>query len=278
MTTAAAGIEWSNSKLTTLQQCAERFRRRYIEKERVPASPRMLRGTVVHSVASRAFFRKMTEATLPTIEEAKDVAASEFDRRWREGVKLSDEEAAQGIQAVRDGSKDFAVDLSGFHVTRVAPIIAPIAVERKITVKPKDSDLVIHGIIDLIDKTATGEAIRDLKTSERSPQANAADTSQQLSMYGLVRLAEVGKLPERFLLDTLVRTPVKAEKKHVPQETTRDAEDMRALVARINAAVTAVERGHFLPADPSWWGCSKQWCEYYGDCQYVRRGDRRPTK
>jgi hypothetical protein len=270
-------VRWSNSALTTLQQCGEKFRRRYIEREYGPPSPRMLRGTVVHRTASRALLRKLTDRTLPTVEEAKDAAAGEFERAWTSGVVLSDEEQAQGAATVRGEAKDFAVDLSGFHVGTVAPVIEPVAIERKITVKPKDSDIEILGTVDLIDRRPDGEAIRDLKTSEKSPYATAAETSQQLSLYGLIRLAETGALPVRYTLDYLVRTPKKAEKKHVPLETTRDMADMRALVHRINTAVEAVKRGSFVPANPDSWWCSRAYCDYFTDCPYVRRGDSRPT-
>jgi hypothetical protein len=270
-------IQWSNSALTTLQQCGEKFRRRYIEKEYTPPSPRMLRGTVVHRVASLGYQRKLADDVLPSVEETRDTAATEFDAKWRSGVMLSKEEAGQGVEAVEAASKDFAVDVATVHVLDVAPAVNPLAVERHITVKPKDSDLVIHGTIDLIDRTATGEVIRDLKTSEKSPSKDAADISQQLSTYAMIRQAEVGTLPEKLTLDTLVRTPVRHEVKHVQQHTTRDPEDMRVMVTRINTAVEAVKRGLFVPADPSSWWCSKSYCDFYGDCVYVRRGDRPNT-
>lgn len=271
---SAINVKWSNSSLMALQNCGEMFRRRYIEGERSQPNPRMIRGTVVHKVASTAFHRKLAAQDLPTLEEARDVAASEFDRNWRSGVVLSAEEAVLGVKAVRDASKDFAVDLSAYHIENVAPAVNPIGVERRITVKPKDSDLTIHGIIDLIDKTATGEQIRDLKTAEKSPFADAAEKSQQLTMYGLIRLAEIGTIPERFTLDTLVRTPVKAEKKHVQQHTTRDRDDIGALVNRINTAVDAVKKGLFVPADPSHWLCSKAYCQFWDSCPYTRRSER----
>lgn len=267
-------IEWNNSALTTLQQCGEKFRRRYIERERVPSSPRALRGTVVHRVASAGYHRKLAGEALPSVEEARDLAATEFEGAWRSGVLLSAEETAQGITAIRDASKDFAVDLAAYHVEAIAPAVKPVGVERKITVKPKDSDLVIHGTIDLIDDTATGEVIRDLKTSEKSPPARRAADSQQLTMYAMIRMAEVGRLPAKLTLDYLVRTPARKDKKHVPLDTTRDADDVRALVSRINVAVEAVKRGTFVPADPSSWWCSAEYCEYFTTCPYTRRSMR----
>lgn len=270
-------IRWSNSSLTTLQMCGEKFRRRYVEGEWVPSSPAAVRGTVVHKVAATALLRKQSTRELPTVEEARDLAADEFEIKWRSGVKLTDEETALGMAKVAAESKDFAIDLAGFHVERVAPAINPIGVERKITIKPKDSDITILGTIDLIDAPTEGqEIIRDLKTTQKAPQANAADTSQQLTFEGLIRLAEVGRLPTSFALDFLVRTPERKERKHVPLTTERTREDVGALVNRINTAVAAVKKGIFVPANPDWWGCSRNWCEFYETCAYVRRGESRP--
>lgn len=264
---------WNNSALRTLQECGEKFRRKYLEREWTPATPRQLRGTVVHRVATHSLLRKLRERTLPSVEEARDLAATEFDRRWGAGVTLSRDERTAGPSVAAE-SKDFAVDLSGYHVRRLAPVITPIGVERQIIVRPQDSDLEIHGTIDLIDQGAAGEVIRDLKTSEKSPPEHAAATSQQLTMYGMIRLAEVGRLPARFALDYLVRTPKRHEQKHVPQETTRTPDDIRALVARLNTAVEAVRRGVFVPANQESWWCSPTYCEYFATCPYPIRASR----
>lgn len=267
-------FRWSNSSLSTLQQCGEKFRRRYIEREFTPSSPAAVAGKVVHNSARASLLRKMETRALPSLEETMDRAADDFDNTWRGGVMLSKEEADEGPAKVQARAKDMAVDLSGFHVGRVAPAIEPVGVERKIIVKPRDSDIEINGIIDLIDNTPYGEVIRDLKTSTKSPNANAADTSQQLTMYAMIRMAEVGKLPAALALDYLVRTPEKGLKKHVPLLTTRDGEDVRVLVARINTAVETVKRGLFVPTNPENWWCSAKFCDYYATCVYVRRGNR----
>lgn len=266
---------WSNSALTSLERCGEKFRRRHIEGEAVPPSPRMLRGTVVHKVASTSMQRKL-EATeeLVSAEEAKDLAATEFEQQWAGGVSFEGEAPEGGANAEKARSKDFAVDLSAFYVEGVAPGVVPVAVERRIEVKPKDSDLVIAGTIDLVAEVEGGEAIRDTKTSEKSPNREAAENSQQLTMYAMLRLADVGSLPKVLALDHLVRTPARAERKHVVQETTRDAADVGALVNRLNTAVEAVKRGVFVPTAPDSWWCAPAWCEYYASCVYVRRGAR----
>lgn len=270
-------ITWNNSALTCLEECGEKFRRKILEKEPVPRTPRQARGTAVHKAATSSLLRKMETGALPSAEEARDVAAETFDGEWLSGVRLDEEESAQGADRVRGDSKDFAVDLAAFHVTAVAPPINPVGVERKITVQPKDSDLVVHGTIDLIDAQPAGEVIRDLKTSTKSPSKDKAHKSQQLTMYGMIRAAEVGRLPASYQLDYLVRTPARQEKKHVPLETTRGPADVAALVRRINAAVEAVKRGAFVPAPPDAWQCSPRFCEFFDTCVYTAAGQRRPT-
>ncbi len=266
---------WSNSSLSCLTQCGEKYRRRYIENERFPPSPRQLRGRVVHAVAQGAYQHTLNSEPLPTVDEAKDTAATNYEAEWSKGVE-PDKDDPSTLETQKGSSKDFAVDLSGYHVATVAPAITPIAVEEKITVTPKDSDLVIHGIVDLIDLTSDGDVIRDLKTAEKSPPHDAAEKSQQLSFYHLIWHTDTGVLPKRLTLDTLVRTPAKAEKKYVQLHTVRDVADDAALVQRLNTAVETVKRGVFMPAPMDSWGCSERWCEFYTTCVYTRRGAR-PT-
>jgi hypothetical protein len=269
-------VQWSNSALTTLQMCGERFRRRYIEREYVPPSAKQVRGTVVHRVAREAYQRRLKNVDLPSVTEAKDLAATAFEKQWQGGILLAPDEAVDGLAHAKARAKDFAVDLSGYHVERVAPGITPRAVERRIVVRPRDADIEIHGTIDLVATVPEGEVIRDLKTTEKAPFANAAETSQQLTMYAMVRQAEMGTVPHALALDYLVRTPLRNEMSHKPLTTTRSAEDIGALVRRINTAVAAVARGVFVPANPDSWWCSANYCEFYDSCPYVRRGERRP--
>jgi hypothetical protein len=281
MSTATAkpepGTQWSNSSLMLLERCGEAYRRRYIEGERFPPSPRMLRGIVVHRVSAMAMLRKLEEDELPTAEEAKDVAATEFEQQWAGGVNLDQEALEGGAKQEKASSKDFAIGLSDLYVARVAPALEPIAVERFISVRPKESDLVIRGGVDLVAKApGGGESIRDTKTSEKTPRSDMAERSQQLTFYAMVRQADVGALPKQHTLDYLVQTPGRRERKHVPLHTTRDTADVQALVHRLNTGVEAVKRGVFMPAAPDAWNCSARWCEFWSSCVYVRRGEARP--
>ena len=269
---------FTNSTLQTLQGCGEKFRRRYIEREYRPSRPRLVRGSAVHHVARTAMRQKLDLGTLPTRAEIRNIAAESFEAAWtKDDVRLEPSEVGLGVDAVRGYQKDLVVDLATLYLDKPAPTIMPIAVERQIELHPKDMDITIRGTIDLIEQLGDGEGIRDEKTSEQAPKSAAADESEQLSLYALLRFAETKRLPDRVMLDHLYRTPKQRDLKHVPQISTRDAEDIRMVVERLNAGVRAVEAGVFMPISSEHWSCSPTWCEFWDDCVFTRRGERRPT-
>lgn len=286
---------WSNSSLTTLQMCGEKFRLQYLEKDRRQSGPQAKRGIAIHAVAKEAHKRQLVDlgkwegdtplmTNLPgtgeSIKEARDLAADQFEIAIKEGVEYSKKDLEIGAAKVRAASKDAAIDLAGLYVGDVAPIVVPEAVERKVEIQPKGMDITLMGFIDLIEAD-NGDVIRDLKTAEKKPWKGAAAVSQQLTLYHLIRAADVKqqtgevKLARAGKLVHLVRTPEKHDMSIVVQETTRDMEDIKALVNRIRTAVSAVEAGIFVPADPAAPGSPCSWCPYAdGTCKYVRQVGR----
>lgn len=277
---------WSNSSLSTLQSCAYKFYLRHIKRDRRPSGLGAKRGIAVHRVAAEAHKLQMAakgkwEGARPMCTqpagsseayvEARDLAAGEFERAFKEGVLLSKEDVAIGIPKAKAAAKDAAIDLAGFYVTTVAPTVDPVAVEREVNIKPKDFDITVLGKMDLVEEDG-GEVIRDKKTAEKQPWKDAAHVSQQLTMYHLIRLADTGTLPRAGRLVHLVRTPVRHEVSHVVQETHRDMQDIDMLIRRINTAVEAVKKGVFIPADEAAPASPCGYCEYSdGTCPYVRK-------
>lgn len=272
---------WSNSGLSTLLRCGEQFRRRYIEKERKPPSPRMVRGSAVHKVAQETHRRMRdhlrlvpgaAESDAPIVAmtpaEAADLARDEVERRITEGVRFETPEPKREEAE----ATDFAVATAGFYVTKVAPKLRPVMVERFVKVTPKDSDISINGKIDLVEQVPEmlggGKRIRDLKTKAKAPAAREAEDSGQLTMYGLLFQAEFGAMPQELVLDHVVRTPTTKKISHKVQITHRDQGDVRVLVNRLNKGIEAVEAGVFVPNTSGWW-CAPKWCEYWSTCPYV---------
>jgi hypothetical protein len=83
---------------------------------------------------------------------------------------------------------------------------------------------------------------------------------------------EAVKLPRASKLVHLVRTPKTHEMSVKVQETTRTMDDIKMLIARIKTAVTAVEKGVFVPADPAAAGSPCGYCEFNdGTCPYFKK-------
>lgn len=277
--------QWSNSSLMTVQTCGHKYYLKHIKGDRRPSGLSAKRGIAVHAVAKEAHKRQMArlgtwrgDAPLITeepgsarsIEEAKDIAATSFAREIGRGIVYSKDEKAIGIPQATAHHKDAAIELSALYVTEVAPPVIPVAVERKVVIKPQDSQIILTGYIDLVQDDQ-GDVIRDLKTKEKAPWEGEAKVSQQLTMYTLMRLADTGVMPRASRLVQLVRTPKRHEMSVVVQETTRESDDIARLVRRLNVAVESVEKGVFVPADESAPGSPCAWCEYAdGTCKFVR--------
>ncbi len=172
------------------------------------------------------------------------------------------------------------------HVVDVVDDLSSGSLANLADARALGGDLKLHGTMDLITREVkeevklavslgkplepgdTEEVIRDLKSGESTPKANTARDSQQLTFYGLLRKAETGTSPGRYVLDHVVRKPG-GTTQHIEQVTTRNDADVAALVQRIGAAVDAVQAGTFLPAAPTAWWCSSNWCEYFRSCRFV---------
>lgn len=271
---APALVAWHASALTSLLRCGEAYRRRTIERERQPPTMPQIRGSAVHRGVGTGLLAQMRagEPVDPALME--DVAASEVDRARHGGATLTADEAARGLARTFGETKDKAVRFAGAYARRVAPRVRPVAVERRVAVADVVPGVLLRGTIDLVDgDDAGGETIRDAKTTERAPHGDAADRSQQLTMYSLLRSAETGRLVSRVALDHLVLNAATGEVEPQRLDSTRGPADHAAIVARIQAAIRAVAAGALLPANPEtdWW-CSARWCEFHPTCPFAFRG------
>lgn len=297
--------KWSHSSLQMLQRCGYQFYLKYIMRDFRDGGPAMKRGIACHHVAKEGHKRQMSIMDLWTgaepemeeepgseksVEEAHDIAARSFESEWKKGVRLNEKEKALGRELVKAQAKDAAVDISGFYIGHVAPTVNPIAVERKIEVPSTKLDITLVGYLDLIEDEDGREYIRDLKSAEKAPsgfvedeatsdellkfgRSDGADLSTQLTIYSMIRFAETKKLPEGQRLVTVTRTPKGQSMKGYIAETSRTMEDLNILGGRLRVAISAVEKGVFVPADPSVPGTPCSWCDYNdGTCRYFRRG------
>lgn len=211
---------------------------------------------------------------------------------------LHHDEAAPKIQAVRTRRK-FSVDMDAFLRLRakdlhLAAEHAPDKYGAKLLHSQAASlnaaardGIDFVGEQDIVEQYATGPdsglqlVIRDTKTSAKSPvpsfldgndKAGTADDSEQLTAYAVASHVVDGRLPDKMVLDYLVRTnAAKPTVKYVPTATTRTMDDVQVFLNRFTNLIHAMKTGVFVPANQSWWGCSAKWCGFFDRCPYSKK-------
>ena len=246
-------------------KCMEQFRRRYIEREIIPPGVALIVGTGTHKSVDANLTNKIKTGDLLTLQAVSDAARDGVSQEWdKSGVTLDPEEAALGIKTVKGMAIDKAVRLAKLHATQNAPKLTPTHVERSWALEIKGYPLDLVGRIDIQEPTS----VRDTKTSGKTPSADCAEKSIQIKAYAMAVKVLDGKMPETAHLDYLIDTakPKSESFNHEPNE-----DDFRAVLNRVEVIAMAMERGVFVPIEPSHWCCSPKWCGYYATCKYIRR-------
>jgi len=208
---------------------------------------------------------------------------------------LHHDEAAPKIQAVRTRRR-FSVDMDAFLRARAKELHASAeATPDKyaaniLHAQARSLNAAARAGVDFVGEQDVQEivhdgekellVIRDTKTSAKSPtpsymdgnnKAGTADDSNQLTAYAVASHVVDGKLPDKMVLDFLVRTnAAKPTLKYVPTVTTRSMDDVQVFLNRFTNLIHAMKTGVFVPANQSWWGCDRKWCGYHQICGYVR--------
>jgi hypothetical protein len=269
-TAQARKAHLSISQLNMLSKCGEQYRRRYILGEKLPPGIALLVGSAVDKSVTHNLGNKLAGGGLLTAEEVTDLAAQAFNLQWDQAgeVRLDDDEVVIGLKAAKGQGKDKSVRLARLHAVQMAPAIEPTHLQRKVEVELSGYPYDILGYIDIQEGA---KAIRDTKTSAKSPAADMADKDDQLTIYAMMAKVIDGVIPERLYLDYLIDT---ATPKAKAFPTIRSEEDFNPILRRIEAAALALEKGVFVPARESDWWCNPKWCGFHATCAYVKRGKR----
>lgn len=255
----------SYTRLNMYARCGEAYRRRYVEKDKIPPGVAQLRGVAFHTGAEINFRQKVETHKDLSVDEVMMATAAAFDGQIKsEGILLTDDEEARGKKKVIGEMKDRTVILARNFVKLVAPEYQPAQVE---TLQPialdKDTDLVVK--IDLIDDK---DNVVDLKTTTRPKKQKDIDEDLQFDIYGLGFRALKGKDPASLRQEILLDGD---KKKRQTLSTTRNIGDYQRAVHRINAFLEGTKAGSFMPTNPGNWWCSKTWCGYHRTCPYVKQ-------
>lgn len=257
-------IEWY------LEKCGEFYRRRYLDKEPVPPTAAMHKGSSVHSGAEENFKQKITSRQDLSSSKIQEITAAAFETRVKaEGVLLTSKEETIGYQRVLGQAKDRAVILADIYAREVAPQHQPVMVEQLQRIRLNDEyDLLVK--LDMINDL---RQIEDLKNRKRAMSQKEINDSLQFPIYGLAYRALTKTDPAGVVVDNLVDAPVNP--KHVRITRPLGMADYQKAVDKINLFLFGVKSAVFMPAPKGSWYCDEDHCGYARTCkfyQYYKRG------
>lgn len=254
----------SDSAFRMLTRCGMQFYWRYIEGIRIPPGISALIGTATDTSVSTDLSFKRTTGKLRMDEDIKDIARDAVNGNWLKGVRLVGDELKESQKKLKGEAVDDAVTLSTLHHRELAPDINPVDVQRFWKIELPNYPYDITGRIDIEEP----DAIRDTKTSAKSPTWDEAHKSKQLTMYALARKITRGVMSKTLYLDFLIRTKTP---KYLVLPTERNQEDFDAIFVMYDKAMEILEKEAFMPNNDGW-HCSDKWCGYWQDkCPFGRR-------
>lgn len=254
------------SGLDRLQGCGEAFYRIYIVGEKQDANVSMMVGTAVDKATARNLENKIITGKLLTTDQVESIARDSFEIEWklRDRV-LSQEERLAGEAKTKGDGIDKSVRLARLHHQVIAPTINPTHIQRKWAISIPGFQFDLVGEIDVQEGA---EAIRDTKAKGKSPNENEVHYSDQLTGYHLAVFVLDGFMVKKVMLDCVIDNKVPVAKVYT---STRDADDHRVFLNRVERAADIIEKGAYTPAQPTDWRCSKKWCGFFDTCKFAKR-------
>lgn len=255
-----------HSGLDRLQSCGEAFFRIYILGEKQDANVAMMVGTAVDKSVARNMETKIGTGKLLTIDQVESIARDSFEIEWKlRDVVLSREERLAGEDKVKGEGIDKSVRLARLHHRELAPTINPTHVQRKWALSIPGFQFDLVGEIDIQEGA---KRIRDTKAKGKSPAESEVHYSDQLTEYHLAVKVLDGVDVEEVTLDCVIDNKVPVAKVY---RSTRDADDHRVFLNRVERAAEIIEKGAYTPAQPTDWRCSAKWCGFFNTCKFAKR-------
>jgi len=248
----------SVSSLRLFWKCPERWRRRYLLREREPQSGPMLVGGAVGATVTAYYAARLAGESL-SADEAGDLLVAEFDERLAgPRTDLGDDEP----QTLRDQAREAL----GAYLAEVAREVRPLAVERKIELRFESTDWTFVGYVDVEDER--GRVI-DIKVGAKHVGQAAADRDPQASGYLLARTLE-GKPASRFEFHSIRRGAVRSGGRCLVVPTERNRERLALFEARIAQTAREIARceqtGDWPLSTPDGWWCAPGQCQAWSSC------------
>ena len=256
-------MQYHVSMVRMYHMCGLRYDFRYNQGIKRPPNRYALRGRGAHKTIDMNMKSVIDTGAMLPERQVSDIARDTVVELWDGGygVLLPRKTTDGEKKALLAETTDSAIALAKLHYSKVAPNIRPTCSERPWTLKIKGYDYTLGGTIDIQE----GRRIRDTKTATKSPAANEANRSWQLTTYAMAVNAIDGFIPEcsqDYLVD------LKSGPKPVTQDTTRTVKDFKQILMTNQKMHMAIQAGIFLRAPEGVYYCSEDYCGWWPLCEF----------
>ncbi len=256
------------SDLGTFEYCGYGFYLEQIKGKKAKVSWYACRGWGTHKAREVALRDKFNGGKGLEPDDLIDIARMEINQKVNDDeVDLTDDDlSGKGKQAAAGWILNKTTKLVRLDRSIFIPKIQPALIEQAMTIHLPDFPFDLSGRIDCL--TVDG-VMPDLKTSKKKWSQDKADESYQPPVYGLMAKTLTGNPIKRFEFHILVDSKSTGGAYTIPTPLS-DAR-LVSVLERFRALQQSIEKGVFTPCSPSSWKCSAKWCNFHGDCKYVRK-------
>ena len=223
------------------------------------------RGTGVHKANAANLSQKIKTGKDLSLSDIKDATRDGYLNAFSNGAYIPKEDLPAKDRLLNEGLED-ALRCAKIYSEEVASNIHPIAVEEPFKIDI-GLPLLLSGVMDYQEKPLVG----DLKTTTMKWPEGRINQEIQPTFYSFVHEKEKGVRPE-FVYHILIARRGKTgptreelqEQRLIPTD-----QHYQALMAKLMLFVQMLQKGVFMPANPTSWWCNKKWCGYWYTCPYV---------
>jgi RecB family exonuclease len=248
----------SVSSLALFWRCPERWRRRYLERQREPQTGAMVVGKAVGAVITAHYAARMAGERL-SVADCDDLVVAEFEEcAARPLTDFGQEDPSELREQSREALRAYLAEL--------APSVRPVSVERRFELRFDGVEWSIVGYLDVEDES--GDTI-DVKVGAKHVSEARAERDPQATLYALARRAE-GLPTGRFLFHSIRRGPIRSGERCLVVPAPRTAAALTAMEARIAQTARQIgrcaETGNWPLSTPDGWWCSPGQCRFWSSC------------
>ncbi|MCJ7524881.1 MAG: PD-(D/E)XK nuclease family protein [Candidatus Aminicenantes bacterium] len=161
----------SHSQIRTYKECPQKYYYAYIEGIKPPINEKVFLGEMFHAAIEKYFTLKINgtplddDSAAAAFSTAFDAACQEREIKW---------------QTPRRETKERGQAFLQYFMRHIAPAVKPLMVEKELSVEIPGIDVVLKGVIDLVEEDFS---ITDFKTTTSKWSPSKARNSSQMVIY-----------------------------------------------------------------------------------------------